>query len=267
MDQIFLKLNRYFQGFWRLGVLAEERGLWTVPWQHLRFLKAQNAMGRHILMQPTETIQAQYLMADDLTFEHIHRHHQISKNRWKPGRLVVETSPCNYQIWIRCDRPLTLKEKRYWLNRLHSDPRADPHGRWGRCPGFFNRKSKHQYADGRYPLSRLIWIDWTQPVSIPDMPDTEPLARDTPFVPPIRHLTIQRENYQRFNESRTDFSYALALARRGISHNEIVARIQNERTQWTHHEGEKRTQQYLDRTVTNAIKIIQKTTQPNKNSK
>jgi len=54
--------------------------------------------------------------------------------------MVVETSSGNYQVWIHSDRPLSLDEKRYWLKRLHNDPGADRNNRWGRYPGFRNRK-------------------------------------------------------------------------------------------------------------------------------
>lgn len=258
MKQILLKLSRYFQGQWHLGVLAEENGLWTVPWQHLSFLKAQNAMGRHILIRPDDGVEPHFLMADDLTYELIKRHHQMAHGQWKPGRLIVETSPGNYQCWIRSDRPLTLDKKRYWLKQMHSDPGADPNHRWGRCPGFFNRKPKHQFPDGRYPLARLIWVDWKHQASIPAI--KLPSINDTHHTAHSQKLQkISRSEYEKGNESRTDFAYALALARRGISKETILSRIRQERKNWDHHAGEKRIQQYLDRTVANAVKIIKAT--------
>lgn len=263
MKQILLKLSRYFQSQWHLGVLAEGKGLWTVPWQHLSFLKAQNAMGRHIFIRPDDSVEPHYLMADDLTYELIQRHHQTANNEWKPGRLIVETSPENYQCWIRSDRPLTLDEKRYWLKRMHSDPGADPNYRWGRCPGFFNRKPKHRSPDGRYPLARLIWIDWKQIASVPLIGSSLKQQKSKLPGTEVCHMiqSIRRSDYEKGNESRTDFAYALALARRGMSEETIHSRIRQERKHWDHHAGEKRKQQYLDRTVANAIKIIKATSQ------
>jgi len=64
---------------------------------------------------------------------------------------------------------MSIDNKCYWLKQLRSDPGADPNKRWGRCPGFRNRKKKHRDPDGRYPLSKLIWVDWKYQVNIPQI--------------------------------------------------------------------------------------------------
>ena len=64
---------------------------------------------------------------------------------------------------------MSIDNKCYWLKQLRSDPGADPNKRWGRCPGFRNRKKKHRDSDGRYPLSKLIWVDWKYQVNIPQI--------------------------------------------------------------------------------------------------
>ncbi len=167
MRKIFVKLADYFGSAWRLAVLDMAKGRWIVDPAPSRigYLKAENANGRHILMQPVD--ESRYLLADDLCWERICRQHRHADRSWKPGRMVVETSPRNYQVWIRSQRPLSLDEKRYWLKRMGSDPGADPNDRWGRCPGFRNRKDKYGSESGRYPLARLIWIDWTVIVQPP----------------------------------------------------------------------------------------------------
>jgi hypothetical protein len=136
MKTIFDKLDRFFSGKWNIAVFHEDKGRWILhPSARLiPYLKAENSGGRHILIQPTPDDQAYYLLADDLTGSLIQRHHMEPEHLFKPGRMVVETSPANYQVWIRASRPLALEEKRYWLNKLRSDPGADPLGRWGRCP-------------------------------------------------------------------------------------------------------------------------------------
>jgi hypothetical protein len=160
MRKIFVKLADYFGSAWRLAVLDMAKGRWIVDPAPSRigYLKAENANERHILMQPVD--ESRYLLADDLCWERICRQHRHADRSWKPGPMVVETSPQNFQIWIRSQRPLSLDEKRYWLKRMGSDPGADPNNRWGRCPGFRNRKDKYNSESGRYPLARLIWIDW-----------------------------------------------------------------------------------------------------------
>ena len=141
---------------------------------------------------------------------------------------------------IKCNLDLNHAKK------LHSDPGADPNHRWGRCPGFRNRKEKYRDADGNYPLARLIWVDWKRLAEIPN-----------PFSPPPKgdvchNDRLSRMDYQRADESATDFAYALALFRRGLTESEIRTRILIERTDWRHHRGRKRMQDYLDRTLKRA---------------
>jgi hypothetical protein len=264
MDTIFYKLNRFFQSEWSIAVLDAQSGRWVLrPGARIiPYLKAENSNGRHILMQPTERIQSRFLLVDDLTWSGIQNHHMDSSRLFKPGRMVVETSPKNYQVWIHSSRPLSLSEKRYWLKRLHSDPGADPNGRFGRCPGFRNRKEIHRRPDGTYPLSKLIWIEWRRSASIP-VPGAQPLSEAAiplshqPLVGGVCHHDVTRTDFDRKDESATDFAYALALARRNITDEEIKTRIMSEREDWKNHQGEKKRRAYLDRTVAKARAIIQ----------
>ena len=257
VEKIFGKLNAFFRGKWRLAVLDLESGRWTVPpkLSNLPYLKYQNACGRHILMQPVH--QANYLLVDDIDQSVIRRHHQYSNGQWKPGRMVVETSPQNFQTWIYSSRPLSLNEKRYWLNKLHNDPGADPNNRWGRCPGFRNRKEKYQNSYGHFPLSRLIWVDWEKQADIPFQKIVKKTFSHLPQGGLVcRFNSIFRSNYEKGNDSVTDFSYALALARRGYSTEEIKKRILTERSNWKNHCTERKKQFYLEKTVRKAIGIV-----------
>lgn len=241
-----------------------KKGRWIVDPSPTRigYLKAENAHGRHILMQPVD--ESRYLLADDLCWERICLQHRHAGGAWKPGRMVVETSPQSYQVWIRSQRQLSLAEKRHWLKRMGSDPGADPNNRWGRCPGFRNRKEKHRSACGQYPLARLIWMDWTTKAQIPHASLEAPSA-DEPFShPPQRGLVCRKNNicrldYDRGGESETDFAYALALARRGYEEGQIRSRILSERISWENHAGGTRIDLYLDRTINRAKAIIDRT--------
>lgn len=169
MKNILWKLNRFFYNHYSFAVLDEAKGRWIVKSEVkcLPYLKAENANGRHILIKPAQHIEPYYLLVDDLNIKQINSQHKSDFSIFKHGRMVVETSPGNYQVWIHSARALNLNEKRYWLKRLHSDPGADPNNRWGRCPGFRNRKQKHRTSSGRYPLAKLIWIDWENKTNIP----------------------------------------------------------------------------------------------------
>jgi len=263
MKTILEKINRYFQEQWRLAVLDLQKGLWTIDPEPsaIPYLKAQNARGRHILMQPLNP--SCYLLADDLTWSTVCRHHRRPDDVWKPGRLVVETSPANFQVWIHCLEPLSLDEKRFLLQKLLSAPAADPNNRFGRCPGFRNRKEKHRTPDGLYPLAKLIWVDWKHKATIPHRlrmtspKHQTPLSNPPQGGPVCRKKEISRKDYARGNESRTDFSYAMALARRGCTDEQIRSRIRSERSNWANHQGERRINHYLDKTISRAKAIVQ----------
>jgi hypothetical protein len=263
MEKILRKIGDYFGSAWRLAILDMKKGRWIVDPAPSRigYLKAENANGRHILMQPVD--EARYLLADDLCWEMICRQHRHDNRRWKPGRMVVETSPQNYQVWIRSQRELSLTEKHYWLKRLGSDPGADPNDRWGRCPGFRNRKDKHRSACDRYPLARLIWIDWITEAQIPHVTLKAPVSHEPFSHPPPRGAVcwnkVCRSDYERGNQSATDFSYALALIRGGHGEDEIRNRILSERSNWDNHGGERRIDLYLDRTIRKAKAVIEGT--------
>ncbi len=266
MEKIFEKLGRYFGFGFRVAVLDLQKGLWIVDPAPSRidYLRAENANGRHILIQPWDV--SCYLLADDLNWNQVCAQHRLRDGAWKPGRMVIETSPQNYQVWIHGQGPLPLMEKRYWLKRLCSDPGADPNNRWGRCPGFRNRKEKHRDESGQYPLSKLIWVDWEKQAQIPraavQLPEngSKPFSHQPQRGGVCRHKKeVYRSDFNRGNESAADFSYALALARRGHDEDEIRSRILSERLSWENHQGAGRIDRYLDRTIRRAKSIVEQT--------
>jgi len=261
MEVIFEKLSRYFYHRWHVAVLDMHIGRWVVEPKpsNIAYLKAENANGRHILIQPHSIIAPHYLLVDDICQPLIQQQHQHKDGRWKPGRMLVETSNNNYQLWIHSRQSLSLNQKRYWLKKLNSDPGADPKNRWGRCPGFRNRKDKHRNSTGRYPLSKLIWIDWKGLANIPKIStpqgSLQKFSHQPTQVGVCQHRKISRSHYQRADESATDFAYAIALFRRGYTAQFVRHCILSERINWKNHSGEKRKQHYLDRTIKRAKTI------------
>lgn len=266
MEKIFYKIDRFFDSHYNLAVLDMNAGKrWIVKPKasHIAYLKAENRQGKHILIQPV--VQSCYLMADDITAQLLCHHHKFSNGTWKPGRMIVETSPDNYQVWIHASRHLDLDEKRYWLKKMKSDPGADPYNRWGRCPGFRNRKKKYFDASGGYPLARLIWIDWRRQANIPKI--IIPMAKlkistlsPLPLGGGVCHsFKIYRHQYNLDDESATDFAYAMALFRRGASENDVRNRLLEQRSDWKNHAGIKRKEAYLKRTIHRAKLLIDST--------
>ncbi len=257
MEKIFQKLERYF-GPWKIGVLNPDRGLWSLSpsMNKIGYLKAMNASGYHIFMKPLN--ERYYLLLDDIPETKLK--HQKEPKGFKPGRLVVETSPGNFQVWIKAGRSMSNPEKRYWIRYFGADRACDPNLRWGRCPGFRNCKEKYR-EKGRFPLARLIWVDWQNVARIPSVSLPEESAdRKIPDGKEIRRThtseAIFRTDYERGDESATDFAYTLALLRRGTDPKVIADRLLEERKDWTHHNGPRRQADYLDRTIRRAAEII-----------
>lgn len=261
MITIFKKLDRYFLSNWRLAVLDLKKGRWLLEPEPsvIAYLKAENANGRHILIQPKDP--AAYLLADDLSEAILRVHHKLPDGTFKPGRMVVETSPGSFQVWIHFDHPVGMEQKRFLLQKLRSDPGADPNNRFGRCPGFRNRKEKHKSSNGYFPLAKLIWIDWKYRARIPDGLYSPRMLRNQTLSPqPPWGGVCQRFSRDHFNtgdESRTDFAYVLSLIRNGYSDDHIRSCILTERSDWTHHQGQKRKTEYLSRTIHRARKVMQ----------
>ncbi len=260
MELIFQKLGKFFNGHARIAVLDEKKGRWFVQYdsKSIPYLKAENANGRHVLIKPDQSVEPYYLLVDDLDGCLLGRQHKKAQI-FKAGRLVVETSPGNYQVWIHSSRPLGLDEKRYWLQKMNSDPGADPNNRWGRCPGFRNRKQKHRTSSGLYPLAKLIWVDWKHTANIPvsvSPARVRPILPHQPRGGVCQTISIARTDYYKADESATDFAYALALYRRGVAESEIMKRICMERQDWRNHNGPKKQEKYLIRTMAKVKRIL-----------
>lgn len=64
-------------------------------------------------MQPMPEIAQYYLLIDDINWSIIKHHHCNPDKTWKKGRLVIETSPGNYQVWIHSSNVMSIDNKRF----------------------------------------------------------------------------------------------------------------------------------------------------------
>lgn len=85
---------------------------------------------------------------------------QLSRDGFEPC-LVVQTSPGNYQVWVRLiaegtvDYGILTQVVRHLARVYGGDERAVSPRQPGRLPGFTNRKPKHQLGDGKFPFVKL----------------------------------------------------------------------------------------------------------------
>jgi RepB DNA-primase from phage plasmid len=118
-----------------------------------KFLQSQNAHGAHIYIRPSE--QHNLTVLDDLAQESIDR---LSADGFEPC-AVVETSPGNFQAWLKHHRTYENAVSTFvaqeLARRYQADPSAADWRRFGRLPGFTNCKPKHRQANGLFPFVLL----------------------------------------------------------------------------------------------------------------
>lgn len=119
----------------------------------LRLLKFRNARGSHIYLRPSG--EHRYTVLDDLDLASLAR---LAADGFEPC-AVVETSPGNFQAWLKHTRVLpkllgTLSAQTL-AARYGADPSAADWRRFGRLPGFTNCKPKYKQDNGLFPFVRL----------------------------------------------------------------------------------------------------------------
>lgn len=137
------------RGMYRLEAVSHSRLVRMLP-----YLRYRNATGANVYMRPTG--ESSYTLLDDLTANTLLR---LTTEGYNPA-AVVETSPGNFQAWLRHTQPLskdlgTLAAKTLAV-RFSADTSAADWRRFGRAPGFTNRKPQHRNVEGLHPFARLV---------------------------------------------------------------------------------------------------------------
>jgi len=145
--QDFLGLAEFAIQYNNTGKIVVQSGKYAT-WSNY---KRNNKAGHNIFIRPALEREPEYLLLDDLKSAQAEQHKQ------RPGRMIVETSPGNYQIWVHFETALTNDQKLYLIRQAGADAGATPNRRWGRAPGFLNRKLKYN-INGRFPWVNLIAI-------------------------------------------------------------------------------------------------------------
>ena len=119
----------------------------------LRYLKYRNANGAHIYFRPSG--ERRFTLLDDLDSATLAK---LTADGFEPC-AVIETSPGNFQAWLKHTHVLskavgTLAAQTL-AHRFGADPSAADWRRFGRLPGFTNRKPQHRNDKGLFPFVRL----------------------------------------------------------------------------------------------------------------
>jgi DNA primase RepB-like protein len=232
----------------------------AVPWLHL-----QNHAGRHIYIRPQG--EHNLSLVDDLTADAVTA---MDRDGFHPA-LVVETSPSNFQAWLKhpetLDKQLSTATARTLAERFGGDAGAADWRHFGRLSGFANRKPKYQdVTTGLYPFVRLIEAEgkvYTRADhflasvrrSVEERLQARERLRLQTIAPPIGW---QRKTIDSFRSdpryagdgNRIDLAYAVYALSHGATEAEVAAAI---RTRDLSKKGaEHRQQDYVARTIRKA---------------
>lgn len=117
--------------------------------QSAAWLKRMNAKGNDVYIRPAG--EHGLVLVDDLTADKLSR---MAKDGF-PSAATIETSPGNYQAWVKLsDRPLSAEARRIAAQGLAKHYGGDMNSadskHYGRLAGFTNQKPQHT-RDGRQP--------------------------------------------------------------------------------------------------------------------
>jgi hypothetical protein len=239
----------------------------SVPW-----LRHQNREGRNIYIRPKG--EHELSMVDDLTKDAVS---SMKQKGFNPA-VIVETSPGNYQAWLkhpeRLDKEVSTAAARALAEEFGGDRGAADWRHFGRLAGFANRKAKYLDAStGLYPFVRLIEAGGGV------YPGAEPFLAGVKSDLERRHaereqlrqrvnaLTIRPQDLKSIDVFRTDvryggdgtridLAYAVYALSRGASAAEVGTVIRSR--DLSHKGNERRQNDYVERTIKKALATIER---------
>jgi len=240
------------------------------------WLRHENRDGRNIYVRPNG--EHNLSLVDDLTAAAIS---EMGRTGFAPA-VVVETSPGNFQAWLK--HPETLSKElgtaaaRALAEKFGGDRGAADWRHYGRLSGFTNRKEKYRDATtGLHPFVKLVRATG----------ESYPEARG--FLSQIR--TAVEEHREREQErraalarsmqagagpsarlksidqfrsdpkygadgTRIDLAFAIYALSRGVTTAEVEAVIRSR--DLSHKGGEKRQTDYVERTIRKALDVSER---------
>jgi hypothetical protein len=236
----------------------------------IAWLRHQNYEGRNIYIRPKG--EHDLSMVDDLTMGAV----SVMKAAGFNPAVTVETSPGNYQAWLkhpeRLSTEVSTAAARALAENFGGDRGAADWRHFGRLAGFVNRKVKHRdTATGLYPYVRLTEADGGV---YPEggrfltgvRADVERVnAEREKLRQRANKVTVRSQELKSIDVFRADSRYAgdgtridLAYALYALSHGagavEVEAAIRSR--DLSHKGSERRQNEYVERTIKKALATI-----------
>jgi hypothetical protein len=230
----------------------------------IAWLRHQNREGGNIYIRPNG--EHNLSLIDDLKKDQVTA---MKKAGFTPA-LVVETSPSNYQAWLKhpetLDKETSTVTARALAKKFGGDLGSADWRHFGRLAGFTNRKSKHQdVVTGLFPFVRVIEASGKQYERGPEF-----IARAKDYVE--REVKKRSESRAKFqghstktvktiddfrrdprysdDQTRVDQAYAVYALSHGVSAAAVAEAL---RSRDLSHKGNNRRQEdYVDRTIEKA---------------
>jgi hypothetical protein len=233
----------------------------------ISWLRKENREGRNIYVRPRG--EHCLSLVDDLTKDAVN---EMKRTGFSPA-LVVETSPGNFQAWLKhpkeLDKEMSTAAARTLAEKFDGDRGAADWRHFGRLAGFTNRKRSYQDAKtGLFPFVTLIEADGITYAAAPrflaslkealEKREAERQALRNRMVAPrsrectrLKPIDAFRSNPKYAGDgTRIDLAYAIYAFSHGATETEVRAAIRSR--DLAHKGSEKRQDEYVDRTVSKA---------------
>jgi hypothetical protein len=237
----------------------------SIPW-----LRYQNREGRNIYIRPQG--QRDLSMVDDLTTDAVLAMKQAGFN----PAVIAETSPGNYQAWLKhpeqLSKELSTAAARTLAEKFGGDRGAADWRHFGRLAGFTNRKAKYFDAStGLYPFVRLIEAaGGVYPAAgqflagvksdlerlYAEREQLRQCAKAVTIRPPnLKSISVFRAAARYGGDgTRVDLAYAVYALAYGATAAEVEAAIRSR--DLSHKGNERRQNDYVERTIKKALATI-----------
>jgi hypothetical protein len=200
--------------------------------KYISFLRFKNVNGYHVYCRPNSL---SYFLIDDISESN------LSLLKSYDIRLIVETSPQNYQAWLFTKYELDSEDCKAIALKLDADLSAAQPEQLGRLPGFNNRKHKHKQPDGSYPIVSVVSFKSSIEKSLP------PGACASSYMQTVR---IQQDR------SAADFRLVCEAIRQNKSDFEIRNMLL-EYSDKIRHSNTSRKSKYIATTIRNARNAVE----------
>jgi hypothetical protein len=236
----------------------------------IAWLRHQNYEGRNIYIRPKG--EHDLSMVDDLTVGAVSA---MKAAGFNPA-VTVETSPGNYQAWLkhleRLSTEVSTAAARALAEKFGGDRGSADWRHFGRLAGFVNRKVKHRdTTTGLYPYVRLIEADGgiypeAEQFLAGVKADVERLrAEREQLRQRAKAVVVRPQNLKSIDVfraddryggdgTRVDLAYAVYALSRGITAAEVEAAIRSR--DLSHKGSERRQTEYVERTIKKALATI-----------